>query len=36
VTRVGCGLAGYTDEQIGPLFVGASTNCKLPEGWGTP
>lgn len=35
VTRVGCGLAGYTDEQIGPMFVGASNNCKLPEGWGT-
>lgn len=23
VTRVGCGLAGYTDAQIAPLFAGA-------------
>ena len=33
VTRVGCGLAGYTDEQIAPMFKGAPPNCKLPEGW---
>lgn len=33
VTRVGCGLAGYTDEQIAPLFEGAPDNCILPEGW---
>lgn len=34
VTRVGCGLAGYTDADIGPMFVGAPSNCDLPEGWG--
>ena len=34
VTRVGCGLAGYTDAQIGPMFKGAPSNCILPEGWG--
>jgi len=34
VTRVGCGLAGYTDEQIGPMFTGAPSNCALPTGWG--
>lgn len=33
VTRIGCGLAGYTDVQIGPLFAGAPDNCQLPEGW---
>jgi hypothetical protein len=33
VTRVGCGLAGYTDEQIAPMFRHAPTNCNLPEGW---
>lgn len=34
VTRIGCGLAGYTDADIGPMFVGAPSNCILPEGWG--
>lgn len=34
VTRIGCGLAGYTDEQIGPMFKGAPSNCVLPDGWG--
>ncbi|HEY4307725.1 MAG TPA: hypothetical protein VGM82_24835 [Gemmatimonadaceae bacterium] len=33
VTRVGCGLAGFTDDQIAPLFVMAPANCELPEGW---
>lgn len=33
VTRVGCGLAGYRDEQIAPLFNGAPENCHLPLGW---
>ena len=33
VTRIGCGLAGYKDNQIAPLFVGAPNNCHLPEGW---
>lgn len=33
VTRVGCGLAGYTDEDIAPLFRGAPKNCELPHGW---
>ena len=33
VTRIGCGLAGYTDEQIAPLFKGCPSNCDLPEGW---
>lgn len=33
VTRIGCGLAGYTDEQIAPMFKGSPSNCQLPEGW---
>lgn len=33
VTRIGCGLAGYKDEQIAPLFKGAAQNCLLPFGW---
>lgn len=35
VTRIGCGLAGYTDKDIAPLFKGAPLNCELPEGWRT-
>lgn len=33
VTRIGCGIAGWTDEQIAPLFREASTldNVTLPE-----
>ena len=33
VTRIGCGLAGYTDEQIAPMFEGAPDNCHLPQQW---
>jgi hypothetical protein len=33
VTRVGCGLAGYTDIQIAPLFKNAPENCVLPDEW---
>lgn len=33
VTRVGCGLAGYTDQQIAPMFSNAPNNCQLPDGW---
>ena len=33
VTRIGCGLAGYTDEQIAPMFRHAPANVKLPELW---
>ena len=33
VTKVGCGLAGYNEEQILPLFREAPWNCTLPEGW---
>lgn len=35
VTRIGCGIAGFTDEQIAPLFAAASNmpNVALPKGW---
>lgn len=33
VTRIGCGLAGYTDKQIAPMFINAPVNCILPEEW---
>lgn len=33
ITRVGCGLAGFSDEQIGPLFAGSVANCSLPSVW---
>lgn len=31
VTAIGCGLAGYSPEQIAPMFKGAPDNCELPE-----
>lgn len=33
VTRIGCGLAGYKDWQIAPMFYHAPKNCKLPKEW---
>lgn len=33
VTRIGCGLAGFTDEQIAPMFKDAPKNCHLPAEW---
>lgn len=33
VTRVGCGLAGFTDEEIAPSFFNAPDNCILPPEW---
>jgi hypothetical protein len=33
VTRVGCGLAGYHDAEIAPLFRGAPPNCDFPAPW---
>ena len=31
VSRIGCGLAGYRDEQIAPMFKGHSQNIYLLE-----
>lgn len=33
VTRIGCGLAGYKDSDIAPMFATAPENCVLPDGW---
>lgn len=35
VTRIGCGIAGFADKQIAPLFVAARemANVALPKGW---
>ena len=33
VTRIGCGLAGYKEWQISPMFKDAPSNCMLSEGW---
>lgn len=33
VTRLGCGLAGFKDEQIAPLFINAPANCLFDEQW---
>lgn len=35
-TRVGCGLAGYSDDQIAPIFAEHfrdAKNIDIPEGW---
>jgi len=31
VTEIGCGIAGYTPDQVAPLFEGAPANVVLPE-----
>ena len=35
VTRIGCGIAGFTNEEISPLFAAAHDvdNIVLPLGW---
>ena len=35
VTRIGCGIAGFTDDEISPLFENAHDveNIVLPPGW---
>jgi len=35
VSAVGCGIAGFTEAQIAPLFANAPSNCDLPPGWRT-
>jgi hypothetical protein len=31
VTPIGCGLAGYSPEDIAPMFKGAPENVRLPK-----
>jgi len=33
VTKIGCGLAGWTNEQIAPLFTIAPENCQFDTEW---
>ena len=35
VTRIGCGIAGFKDEEIAPLFSSCADmkNVSLPKGW---
>lgn len=33
ITRIGCGLAGYTDSDIAPMFIHCGSNCNMPEEW---
>ena len=35
VTRIGCGIAGFTDDEISPMFEGAHEveNIVLPPNW---
>lgn len=33
VTRIGCGLAGFQDSEIAPMFKDAPKNCKFSTAW---
>jgi hypothetical protein len=33
ITGIGCGLAGYTPEEIAPLFRDCGANCSFPDTW---
>jgi hypothetical protein len=34
LTKVGCGFAGYTDEQMAPMFKDINKdNCMVPASW---
>ena len=33
LTRIGCGYAGYTDEEMAPLFKGIPENVSIPATW---
>jgi hypothetical protein len=33
VTKIGCGLAGYTDADIAPMFQDSPLNCVFHEDW---
>jgi hypothetical protein len=34
IVKVGCGLAGYVEHQIAPMFRNCPPNCELPGDWG--
>lgn len=33
VTQIGCGLAGWTKEEMAPLFLNAPDNCQFDTEW---
>lgn len=33
ITRIGCGLAGFKDFEIAPLFMDAPANCVFDSVW---
>lgn len=33
VVKIGCGLAGFKEHEISPMFRGAPSNVNLPNGW---
>lgn len=33
VTAIGCGLAGFKNNQVAPYFIGCNSNCSFPEEW---
>lgn len=33
VTRVGCGIAGFSDSDIAPMFIGSPSNCSFDPQW---
>jgi hypothetical protein len=33
VVRIGCGRAGFTDDQMAPLFLDAPANCSFDPLW---
>ena len=33
LTKIGCGNAGFTEEQIKPMFEHCPPNVQKPEGW---
>ena len=35
LTKVGCGIAGYEEHRIKPLFSDTPSNVIKPEGWNT-
>jgi hypothetical protein len=35
VTEIGCGIAGYSPEEVAPLFKDAPGNVVLPKSFNT-
>ena len=33
ISEIGCGFAGFTADEISPLFRDAPKNCDLPPRW---